>query len=89
MSEPEHFERALNALLAGDALEAGVDRASDDDPFVDALLVLSAIGRASRDVLFGESATARETTQWGHLEIREEIGRGTSGTVYRDRKSVV
>jgi len=83
MAAAGDFERALNALLAGESLDAVPASRPDEDPSLDTLRVLSAIERASRTVLFGDSAPFRDATRWGHLEIREEIGRGTSGSVYR------
>jgi serine/threonine-protein kinase len=73
------FERALATLLAGDPVETPAGR----DTALEAIRVLSAIGQTSRSMLFGAATPARERRTWGHLEIRQEIGRGTSGTVYR------
>jgi Protein kinase domain len=77
------FERALNAVLAGESLDDAHAPPVDADSSLDALRVLSAINLASRTLLFGSPALSRDVSRWGHLEIREEIGRGTSGTVYR------
>lgn len=77
------FERALTVVLAGEPLDRALPPGSAGAPDLDALQVLSAIGQASRALLFGEAEPPREATRWGHLEIRDEVGRGTSGTVYR------
>jgi serine/threonine-protein kinase len=77
------FERALNALLAGESLDDAHAQPVDGDSSLDALRVLSAIDQTSRTLLFGGPSLSRDVSRWGHLEIREEIGRGTSGTVYR------
>jgi serine/threonine-protein kinase len=83
MADAETFERALNALLAGESLDGAVEHRAPDDPSLDAIRVLSAISQSSLAALFGGAAPPRDTDRWGHLEIRGEIGRGTSGTVYR------
>lgn len=83
MAAAGDFERALHALLAGEPIDVSLAPRPDEDPSLETLRVLSAVGRASSAVLFGDGAPSRDVTRWGHLEIREEIGRGTSGTVYR------
>ncbi|MEQ1759800.1 MAG: serine/threonine-protein kinase [Vicinamibacterales bacterium] len=81
----DSFDRAIQSLLDGDRLASGVDSSGsahlDDDP----LRVVDAIARVHRLMLFGtEVVDARVGPRtWGHLEVRAEIGRGASGTVYR------
>jgi serine/threonine-protein kinase len=83
MDDEDAYEQALNALLAGEAVQpVPRSEAGDLEPLA-ALRVLSAIGQVARAALFGPGASERPTITWGPLEIREEIGRGASGTVYR------
>jgi serine/threonine protein kinase len=77
------LEAGIQALLDDQPLRLSETRAPDDHRG-ELLRVVDVIGRAARIVLFGrerplEAAPAR----WGHLELRGEIGRGASGTVYR------
>jgi serine/threonine-protein kinase len=83
MDRDEVFEHALSALLAGEQVETALGDRPAGDGSLDAIRVLSAIGRTSKAVLFGAEAPEPAARRWGHLEIREEIGRGSSGTVYR------
>jgi serine/threonine protein kinase len=86
------------ALVSDDDLESGIQALLDGRPLqsvsaanavwsgpVGPLLVIDAIGRASRIALFGTDASLDRSpfARWGPLEVRAEIGRGTSGTVYR------
>ena len=50
-----------------------------------ALRLVDHIARVHRRALFGSdvSPDVTITKRWGHLEIRNEVGRGASGTVYR------
>lgn len=82
MGGEDPFEQALNALLAGEALPSGT-RAEAGAGKLAALRVLSAIGEVSRAALFSSAPSERVAVTWGHLELRNEIGRGASGTVYR------
>lgn len=81
---PEDFERSIGALLDARPLPTGA-RASDDCAGPkSSLLVVDAIARIHRIVMFGKDVPPDPPmTGWGHLEIRDEIGRGTTGTVYR------
>jgi serine/threonine protein kinase len=85
MAADEPLERAIQALLDGQPLtpsgEAGGPGASLFEP----LCVVDAIARAHRQALFGSDRTLDRpaSARWGHLEIRGELGRGASGTVYR------
>ena len=83
MPGDDAFDSALEALLSGQPVEAVLGERAGTDASLEALRVLSVIGQASRAVLFGAAATSPVARRWGHLEIREEIGRGASGTVYR------
>jgi hypothetical protein len=78
------FERRIQALLDGHPLNAAPDRGQSPE-LADPLFVIDAIARASRTAIFGreDSPDPSVSRQWGHLEIRSEIGRGASGTVYR------
>src|SRR5580693_4753604 len=86
------------ALVSDDELESGIQALLDGRPLkwagagnanglshVEPLLVIDALGRASRIALFGTDASLDRSlfARWGPLEVRAEIGRGTSGTVYR------
>jgi len=85
MPSDENLERRLQALLDGRSLPpSGSDSdsiPSHDDP----LCVLDALARAHRIALFGSDGPLdrQGSTMWGHLQVRGEIGRGASGTVYR------
>src|SRR5262245_34164101 len=85
MAPDQEFERAIQALLDGrpvaDRQDAGGGAAGSLEP----LRVMDAIARAHRAALFGNDLPLDRsaTTHWGHLEVRREIGRGASGTVYR------
>jgi hypothetical protein len=84
--EPEAwFEEALQALLDRQRLPAPEHDAQRSGTADDPLRVIDAISRASCVALFGTEAPpdAAPISQWGHLEVREEIGRGASGTVHR------
>ena len=76
MAADEHFERAIQALLDGGSLPNEVP---------EPLCIVDAIARAHRTAIFGTDITLDRpvASRWGHLEIRGEIGRGASGTVYR------
>jgi hypothetical protein len=78
----DRFEQAIDALLDGRPLSAAPAAADAD---ADPLHVVDAIARAHRVGLFGREAPLepRAADRWLHLEIRGEIGRGASGTVYR------
>ena len=85
MPSNEDLERRLQALLDGRPLPpSGSDSNSTPSPD-DPLSVLDALARAHRMALFGTDAPIdrQASTMWGHLEVRGEIGRGASGTVYR------
>src|SRR6185503_16183965 len=76
MAADEHVERAIQALLDGVSLP---------DAVPEPLCVVDAIARAHRTAIFGADISPDRpvASRWGHLEIRGEIGRGASGTVYR------
>jgi hypothetical protein len=77
------FESGIQALLDGQPLPnaTGADDGVADQP----LRVVDAIARASRVALFGSDLALERPApkQWGHLELRAEIGRGANGIVYR------
>ncbi|MGQ0734360.1 MAG: protein kinase domain-containing protein [Acidobacteriota bacterium] len=81
------FERALQALLDAEPLPppSAAAAAAGEDPSSDPLRVVDAIARAHRAAMFGHdhAPEASSGMRWGHLELRAEIGRGASGTVYR------
>ena len=81
MAGDDRVERAIQALLDGKPLAADDRDASADSP----IRVIDAIARAHRAAIYGTDAAPDhgEIQRWGHLELRAEIGRGTSGTVYR------
>jgi hypothetical protein len=81
----DELESGIQALLDGRPLQfASVDNAIGSR-HVEPLLVIDAIGRANRIALFGTDVSLDRSpfAHWGPLEVRAEIGRGTSGTVYR------
>lgn len=82
--EKDVFESAIQALLDGRALEVH-DTPDDAIPAEEPLLVVDRIARASRQAIFGRDVLLDRSVpaRWGHLEIRSEVGRGASGTVYR------
>src|SRR5262245_28986596 len=85
MAADEQVERAIQALLDGRPLTSQTDGAAITGPLHEPLAVVDAIARAHRTALFGsDRALDRPAAAgWGHLEVRDEIGRGASGTVYR------
>ena len=79
----DQFERHLQALLDGQPL-SDPRNPHDAVDLPEPLRMFDALARAHRIALFGtDVAPDRPVTRWGHLEIRNEIGRGASGTVYR------
>lgn len=82
MGPDSTFERHLQVLLDGRPLE---DDAAGSDESSPGLRLVDVIGRIHRRALFGSdvSPDVTVTRRWGYLEIRDEIGRGASGTVYR------
>jgi hypothetical protein len=85
MAADEHLERAIQALLDGQPLPAAVDASGNGAAVPEPLCVVDAIARAHRTAIFGTDIALDRpvASRWGHLEIRGEIGRGASGTVYR------
>lgn len=83
MAADPAFERHLQWLL--DGRPVGADAEVDSTPTAKAVRIVDAIARVHRTALFGseESPDVTVTKRWGHLDIRDEIGRGASGTVYR------
>ena len=81
------FERALQALLDAQPLPrlSAIQAPPGADPGRDPLRVVDALWRAYRRALFGkdDATDPSGATRWGRLELRAEIGRGASGTVYR------
>ena len=80
----QSFERAIQALLDGRALPGPSNDAPGSTPS-DAVRVIDAIARVHRHAILGSDVVLDrpDRTRWGHLEIRDEIGRGASATVYR------
>ena len=84
MAPDDLVERALQALLDGRPDVALGAVGESDSALADALRIVAVIDRAHRQAILGdEGSDAAEPSRWGHLELREEIGRGSSGTVYR------
>ena len=82
MAPDDRFERALSALLDG----TPVSPSPDDPPLLGHLFVLHRIAGAHRQLMDDDSESSPEDTgvmRWGHLELREPLGRGASATVYR------
>jgi Protein kinase domain len=84
MASDERFEQALQALLDGHGL-GPAEAADGAGAATGALHVVDAVARVHRIALFGSELRLDRpvATTWGHLDIRAEIGRGASGTVYR------
>ena len=84
MAPDEVDERAIQALLDGRALPGPSNDAPGSTPS-DAVRVIDAIARVHRHAILGSDVVLDrpDRTRWGHLEIRNEIGRGASATVYR------
>src|SRR5215831_847 len=84
MATDDEVERAIQALLDGRPVDSAILDGAESaslEPF----RVLDAIARAHRLAVLGTDAPPDRAAvaRWGHLEIRGEIGRGASGTVYR------
>jgi hypothetical protein len=79
------FEQAIQALLDGHPLPGTADSAEAADSIYAPIQVIDRIGRAHRAAIFGGDVPLDPpvSSRWGHLEVRSEIGRGTSGSVYR------
>jgi serine/threonine-protein kinase len=84
MAADDSYERALQSLLDG-ASPLACDDEGDEDPRLGPLLAIDAISRTFRRAIFGRDIAPDRAAAdlWGHLEIRSEVGRGASGTVYR------
>jgi serine/threonine protein kinase len=86
MAAERGLELAIQALLDGRELPEWPPEgdASAGSP-ADALGIIDAIARAHRIAVLGSDIPPDrpDRTRWGHLEIRGEIGRGASATVYR------
>lgn len=80
----ERFEQVLGALLDGTRLPPlGSSTAT---PGVEQLLLLCEVARAHRHMMVDDGDGSPESGsgwRWGHLEVREALGRGASATVYR------
>ena len=85
MAPDEDFERGIQALLDGQALPISSGAVVGGGSLEEPLRVIDGIARAHRMALFGKDILldCPVSMQWGHLEVRGEIGRGASGTVYR------
>lgn len=84
MVPDENVEQAVQALLDGQPLPCS-EGDDGSTSLADPLRVIDAIARVHRTALFGTDVPLDRpvAAQWGHLEVRGEIGRGASGTVYR------
>src|SRR5688500_14693402 len=80
---PESDLDPIAALLDGRPLAPGraAGISGNDEP----ICIIDGIARAYRTLLFGGETALddRIPSTWGHLEIRGELGRGASATVYR------
>src|SRR5262245_24873635 len=85
MLSDQAFEQGIQALLDGRPLPFPEPASGGSDSPHTPLHVVEAIARANRIAIFGTDVPLDRSacTQWGHLEVRGEIGRGASGTVYR------
>ena len=85
MTSDQEFEQRLQALLDGRSIHVGGDTSDPQASDVTKLQLLDIIARAHRTAIFGRDVPLDRAVaaRWGHLEIRGEIGRGASGTVYR------
>lgn len=83
MLPEDEFEQAIQALLDGRPLPtpAGQGPAC---AISEPLRAIDLIGRANRVAVFGSDLPLDVPTssRWGDLEVRGEIGRGTTGSVY-------
>ena len=87
MVRDEDFEQCIQALLDCQPLPFSDGVAASGASLEEPLRVMDAIARVHRTALFGKDIPLDRpaSTRWGHLEVRAEIGRGASGTVYRAR----
>ena len=85
MAPDNDFEQAIQALLDGRPLLPPDGAFGNGASLIEPLRVMEAITRANRLAIFGTDVPLDRpvSTRWGHLEVRGEIGRGASGTVYR------
>jgi hypothetical protein len=84
MAIDEALEQGIRALLDGRELPARLQEAADAAEF-NALRIVDAIARAHRTAILGSDVPLDPQSQgrWGRLDIRAEIGRGATATVYR------
>lgn len=85
MAPDESFEQRIQALLDGRPLKVSDGAIENGASREEPLRVLEAVAHAHRTAIFGKDISPDRpvATHWGHLEVRGEIGRGASGTVYR------
>jgi serine/threonine protein kinase len=86
MQPDQQLERAIQALLDGAPLANPAEASGNGHGAIpESLCVVDAIARAHRTAILGTDISPDRpvASRWGHLEIRGEIGRGASGTVYR------
>ena len=85
MAPDDEFEQDIQALLDGRPLPCTGGALGSSAWLQKPLRVVEAIARAHRTAMFGSDVSPDHpvSARWGHLEVRGEIGRGASGTVYR------
>lgn len=96
MNRRSAVRSAVRALATGDAVEwrAALDSASPDDasrPMLEALQLIDRIAQARDTIDSGQTPEGESTEEqlagsgdrWGTMRLREIIGRGSHGIVYR------
>lgn len=85
MAPDQGLDDAIQALLDGRPLPRSGGVSGLHHIVEQQCYVVDALARAHRTALFGRDVLLDrvDDATWGHIQIRGEIGRGTSGTVYR------
>ena len=85
VAPPDPLVSTAGLIADGDPVEWAALAAMVDDGVVTELAVLERIANAHRKLhtLLPDARSLESGARWGHLELLEEVGRGSYGLVYR------